>query len=58
MGEEKENWRSELDDINGLSLIDFSAEDDNLLLSSFLDPTTFDFSGYFNFHLQFLEIVS
>ncbi|OAP11250.1 hypothetical protein AXX17_AT2G33860 [Arabidopsis thaliana] len=44
MGEEKENWRSELDDINGLSLIDFSAEDDNLLLSSFLDPTTFDFS--------------
>ncbi|CAH8264998.1 unnamed protein product [Arabidopsis lyrata] len=44
MGEENENWRRELDDINGLSLIDISVEDDNLLFSSSLDPTTFEFS--------------
>lgn len=58
MGEENENWRRELEDINGLSLIDISVEDDNLLFSSSLDPTTFEFSGNFNFHLQFLEIVN
>ncbi|XP_024016759.1 uncharacterized protein LOC18026792 isoform X2 [Eutrema salsugineum] len=37
---DNENWRCELD-IAGLSLID---EDDSLLLSSFPDPTSFEFS--------------
>ncbi|KAL1209932.1 hypothetical protein V5N11_020498 [Cardamine amara subsp. amara] len=41
---DNENWRSELDGLDGLSLIDVSTEDDSLLFSSFLDPTTYDFS--------------
>ncbi|EOA26847.1 hypothetical protein CARUB_v10022940mg [Capsella rubella] len=46
MGDNNENWRNELlQDIDGLDLIDVSTEDDNLLLfSSLLDPSSFEFS--------------
>lgn len=57
MGDNNENWRSELEDINGLSLIDVSTEDDNLLLfSSFLDPINYEFSG--NFRLLFQNCIN
>lgn len=52
--EDNENWRDELD-IGGFSLID---EDDSLLFSSsFLDTTSYEFSGNFDLFTHFVSPV-